>query len=193
VRSFRPPVIAMVLGWVLVVVLVGTVTYVVVDTAGQGVGRASAARTPLTVVQEPAAAPSTAASTPTPKPSSTPTPTPSTHRTSSTPRPATTRPRTTTAPAPAPRPAPRRSSTPPPTTPTPTSTTRTAAFTTDGGTVVVSCTAATIHLDSITPRDGWGYERDVSGGHVEVQFKSGEREIELHIGCVRGVPTRVDN
>lgn len=45
VRMGRRPLLAMALGWVLVVAAVAVVTFIVVDRAGRGVGQASAART----------------------------------------------------------------------------------------------------------------------------------------------------
>ena len=44
-RSVRPPLVVMLLAWLLVVTAVGVVTYLVVGSAGRGVGQASAAAT----------------------------------------------------------------------------------------------------------------------------------------------------
>jgi len=61
----RRPLLAMVLGWLTVVVAVGAITFLVVDRAGRGVGRASAAER---VVVLPSASPTPSASRPTAKP-----------------------------------------------------------------------------------------------------------------------------
>ena len=182
-RSVRPPLVVMLLAWLLVVTAVGFVTYVVVGSAGRDVGQASAAATavPLpTVTPTVASTPRATTSTSTP---ASPRPT-----RSATPRPTATRagtPKATTSPAP---PPPVTRTTPPP---SPSSTTR--SFTTQGGTVVATCTGSTIRLDSITVRDGWRVENETEGGAVEVKFKASETEIEVTLRCVGGVPTRVDD
>ncbi len=180
------PLGVMLLAWLLVVASVGGVTYLVVDRASRGVGQAPAASA---VAALPAAEESA------PTPSSSPTRT----RTS-TPTPTRTR---TTAPAPAPTrtaaptrtPAPTRTSpttsAPAPTRARTTPTTTKASFATRGGTVVASCTSGKVRLESITVRDGWRFETDTEDGHLEVHFKGGEDEVELTIGCVGGVPTRL--
>ena len=173
----RRPLLAMALGWILVVAAVAAVTFVVVDRAGRAVGQASAARTvaPLpsrSVSPPPAPSPATRTATP-----------------SSTPTPATAR---TTAPSPT-----RTSSRPAPT-PTPAvrpAATRTASFTTEGGTVVASCAGTVLTLGSITPRDGWRFEKESEHGGLEVKFKAREEDVddvEIVIGCVRGSPTRLE-
>ncbi|HET7761434.1 MAG TPA: hypothetical protein VFL46_03670 [Phycicoccus sp.] len=178
-RSVRPPLVVMLLAWLLVVTAVGVVTYLVVGSAGRGVGQASAA---ATVAPLPPAGPDpTASPGPTTPASAVPRPT-----RSATPAPTVSR---TTAPAPAPT----RSS--PPvvrTAPPPAPTTVTRSFTTQGGTVVATCTGSTVRRDSITPRDGWRVEDDTEHGTLEVKFKAAEAEVELTLRCVGGVPTRVD-
>ncbi|HET6967597.1 MAG TPA: hypothetical protein VFI44_04925 [Ornithinibacter sp.] len=174
----RRPLLAMALGWVLVVVAVAAVTFVVVDRAGRGVGQASAARTV-------AALPSGAAS---PSPSSTPATTPPARSSSPTPAPTRT-----------PAPAPPRTSRPPAPARTPAARpalTRTSSFTTDGGTVVVSCDKAVLTLESITPRDGWRFEDKSDDGELEVKFRTREEDVddvEITIGCVRGTPTQLED
>ena len=175
----RRPLLVMVLGWLSVVVAVAAITFVVVDRAGRGVGRASAAGTVALV--ESTAQSSTTATPPSPTPSETETETeteapPKSEKPSSTRAPArTSKPRQT---APAPVSTPRE--------PEP----RTASFTNEGGTVVASCRGSEISLDSIRPRDGWRVEKEVEHGGLEVVFKAVEREVEILLVCVRGVPTR---
>lgn len=161
------PLVGMVLAWLAVVVGVGAITFVVVDRTGRAVGRASAADS---LVALPSVSSSASHS---PRPSATRTPTPS--------APTTLPPRATTRP-----PRPSSGSTPTVVQAEP----RTASFTTDGGTVVASCEGSRISLDSIRPRDGWSFEEEVEHGGLEVQFKSGERQVEILLTCVRGVPTR---
>lgn len=115
--------------------------------------------------------------------------------------------------APATRPAP--SATPSPsepdddtsasTTPPPEPQTRTRSFTTQGGTVVASCTGSRIGAESITVRDGWRFEDERESRKLEIHFartgapdvedaegegEDEEGEVELKVGCVDGVPTR---
>ena len=76
VQMGRRPLVGMVLAWVAVVLAVATVTFVVVDRAGRGVGQASAAGT---VAPVPSASPSTspgmpATATSTASPTTAPTP-----------------------------------------------------------------------------------------------------------------------
>ena len=177
VRMGRRPLLAMALGWVLVVAAVAAVTFVVVDRAGRGVGQASAARTVAPLPSEASSLPPS----PTPSPTSAPV-----RPTTSTPTPTRTAP-----------PAPTRTSRPPAPVTTPTlrlAETRTASFTTEGGTVVASCAGTVLTLGSITPRDGWRFEKDVEHGALEVKFASSAEDVddvEVAIGCVRGMPTRL--
>jgi hypothetical protein len=187
VRSGRTPWFLAALVWVLVVAAVGSVTYLVVDRAGRGIGDTSAtapmaapvaSATPSATPTRSSSAPSptrtrTRSATPTPRPTSTPAP----------PAPATSSPRASA------------TSTPTPTrTPTPAPVSRTESFSTRGGTVVATCVDGRVRLDSITVRDGWRFEKDVEGGYVEVKFEAEEDdEIELRIGCRNGVPTLVDD
>ena len=66
----------------------------------------------------------------------------------------------------------------------------TASFTSDGGTVVATCRNGEVTLDSIRPRDGWRFEKESEHGGLEVVFKAVEREVEIHVSCQGGVPTR---
>ena len=168
----RRPLVAMVAGWFAVVLAVAAITFVVVDRAGRGVGRASAAETVAVVatgVPEGSASP-----TRKPTPSETP------ERSTSSPR--------TTGPEPTPskRETPESESTPTPREPE----SQTASFTTDGGIVVATCEGSQISLDSIRPRDGWRFEKESEHGGLEVVFKAVEREVEIHVSCQGGVPTR---
>jgi hypothetical protein len=171
----RRPLVAMVAGWFAVVLAVAAITFVVVDRAGRGVGRASAAET-LAVVST-TVPPGSASRTPTARPTPSRTPQRSTSaRPSQTPEPDPSNPRTT--PGPKSTPTPREPES------------QTASFTTDGGIVVASCDGSQISLDSIRPRDGWRFERESEHGGLEVVFKAGEREVEIHVSCQGGVPTR---
>ena len=164
------PLVGMVLAWLAVVVGVGAITFVVVDRTGRAVGRASSADS---LVVLPSVSSSGSAS---PRPSVTPSPTRSARSTPTTVAPgATTRP---------PRPSSRSTPTVVQAEP------RTVSFTTEGGTVVATCEGSRISLDSIRPRDGWSFEEEAEHGGLEVQFKSGERQVEILLTCVRGVPTR---
>ena len=161
----RRPLLLMVLAWLAVVVAVGAMTFLVVDRAGRGVGQASAA-------ERVAVLPSSSTSPPPPEPAPT-SPEP-THTTRTTPGPTS-------------------SSTSREPTPTQTSSDDrpdTEAFSSDGGTVVATCTGSQISLGSIRPRDGWRFEKEGEHGGLEVVFTSGEREVDILIACVHGVPTR---
>ena len=168
----RRPLVAMVAGWFAVVLAVAAITFVVVDRAGRGVGRASAAETVAVVA------------TGVPKGSASPTRTPTA---SGTPERSTSSPRTTE-----PEPSPTKRTTPEPeSTPTPREAeSQTASFTTDGGIVVATCEGSQLSLDSIRPRDGWRFEKESEHGGLEVVFKAVEREVEIHVSCQGGVPTR---
>ena len=173
----RRPLVAMVAGWFAVVLAVAAITFVVVDRAGRGVGRASAAETVAVVatgVPEASASP-----TRTPTPSGTPARKTSSPRTTE-PEPSTTK-----------RSTPERTTPEPESTPTPREAeSQTASFTTDGGIVVATCEGSQISLDSIRPRDGWRFEKESEHGGLEVVFKAVEREVEIHVSCQGGVPTR---
>ena len=174
------PVLVIALGWAVVVSVVATVTFVVIDRAGRGVGQASGT---MAIAPRPAATASTDRSAtpsvrPTPRPTPTPSPTPTT----------TARPRATVAepaalvssPAKHP-PAARQAET------------RAESFTTEGGVVVASCAGTELTLDSITPRDGWSFETASEEGVLEVHFKPRQEdvdEVEITIGCLRGTPSR---
>ena len=68
----RRPLVAMVAGWIAVVLAVAAITFVVVDRAGRGVGRASAAETVAVVATS--VPQGSASRTPTREPSPTQTP-----------------------------------------------------------------------------------------------------------------------
>ncbi|WP_285589724.1 hypothetical protein [Herbidospora sp. NBRC 101105] len=64
---------------------------------------------------------------------------------------------------------------------------------TEGGTVVVSCTAGRAQLTSWTPAQGWQTD-DVEpgpGGHAKVKFERGEAEVEVETHCEGDVPRTV--
>ena len=185
-RSGRAPWLMAALAWVLVVAAVGSVTYLVVDRAGQGIGDTSTSR-PMAAA--PTTTPTVSATSTSPRPSRTPEPTRTTRTprptSVSTPAPATTR--TTTRPE-ATTPA------PPPATRTAAPASRTKSFSTAGGTVVATCTDGRVRLDSVTPRNGWRFEDEAEHGYVKVKFEAEEEnEVELTIGCRSGVPTLVDD
>ena len=170
----RRPLVAMVAGWVAVVLAVAAITFVVVDRAGRGVGRASAAETVAVVATT--VPQGSASRTPTSRP------TPARTPERSTSSPGTTGPE----PTPSKRETPEAESTPTPREPE----SQTASFTTDGGIVVATCEGSQISLDSIRPRDGWRFEKESEHGGLEVVFKAVEREVEIHVSCQGGVPTR---
>lgn len=155
----RRPLIAMGLGWLLVVAAVAVVTFVVVDRAGREVGQASAAQTVGALPSAGATASPEATTTPTAEPSG-------------------SVPTTTAGPTPTPAAA----------------ELRTTSFTTPGGTVVASCAGSVLSLGSITVRDGWRFERESEDQGLEVKFKSrasDAEDVEIVLGCVGGVPTRL--
>ncbi|WP_062438097.1 hypothetical protein [Herbidospora daliensis] len=64
---------------------------------------------------------------------------------------------------------------------------------TEGGTVVVSCTAGRAHLTSWTPAQGWQTD-DVEPGpaaQAKVKFERGEAEVEVETHCEGDVPRTV--
>lgn len=158
VQMRQRPMLALLLGWMLVVGAVATVTFIVVDRAGRGVGQASAA--------------SSLPSATSIETSPTPGPTPTNGSTGTHP----TTPATPTSPG---------------------TSTRTESFSTQGGTVVVSCDSNQVTLESITVRDGWGFEQEAERGRLEVKFEAREDDdvddAELHIACVDGAPTSVSD
>ena len=178
-RSGRAPWLLAALAWVLVVAVVGSVTYLVVDRAGRGIGDTSQTR-PLAVAPVASASPSATRVLRPRTPTHTGSPTPS-------PRTSSTRAPVPSSAAPAPTAAPTSSATKAPAP-------RTASFSTRGGTVVATCVDGSVRLDSITVRDGWRFEREAEHGYVEVKFDAEEAdEIELKIGCRGGVPVQVDD
>jgi hypothetical protein len=185
VKAVRWPLGLVLLAWLLVVGLVGGVTYLVVDRASRGLGQAPAARAVAAVpVAESSTRPSrvptrTAAPAPSPTPTAVPAPSP-TPEAPSTPSPrgssSSSSSSATTSRSAAPAPAPTRV----PTT--------TASFTTRGGTVVATCAGGAAALDSITVRDGWRFEEEAEHGRLDVHFAGHDDEVELTIGCVDGAP-----
>ncbi len=161
----RRPLLLMVLGWLGVVVAVGAITFLVVDRAGRGVGQASAAE--RVVVLPSSTSPSSPPTSREPSPAS-PEPTPTT--------------RSTATASTSPEPAPTRTSSD--------DGRDTESFSSDGGTVVATCTGSTITLSSIRPRDGWRFEKESEHGGLEVRFRTDERDVDILLVCVRGVPTR---
>lgn len=161
----RRPLLAMALGWLVVVLAVGAITFVVVDRAGRGVGQASAARTVAPVPTSSGSGATSPGGAPTP--TATPTPSPVASRTPGQPaiKPSV---------EPSPRPA----------------EVRVASFTTEGGTVVAECAGTALRLVSITPRDGWRFEQEAEDRGLEVKFESGESDVEIVVVCSRGVPVR---
>ncbi len=181
---------AMVGLWLVVVLAVASLTWLVIGRAGRDVGIAQ--------VAVPAGTVSSVASSPRPRTSTTrPTPTERESDDDSTSAPS----RTTGAGGP-PRSTPRHTSSAPRSTaaarpPAPGPTARKATFSTQGGTVIASCTDSTIRLVSATPRDGYRLHQDVGDGALEVTFTSGygdgegdgdHEDLELHIVCQGGFP-----
>ncbi|QKE84357.1 hypothetical protein [Arthrobacter sp. NEB 688] len=193
----RRQLVAMVTGWLLVVLVVGGVTFAVVSRAGDEVGQASALRTMATSAPEPSGTgsgrPTRTAGSASPSPDGSEDPEPPDP--SASPEGPTSSPTRTSGPT--------RTTRPPS---TPSAQTRTASFTTIGGTVVASCTGSSIRRESITARDGWRFEDEVERGRLEVHFaraggegsegEPGESEsddddeVELSVVCVDGAPTR---
>jgi hypothetical protein len=164
------PLLGMVLAWLAVVVGVGAITFVVVDRTGRAVGQASAADSVLAL--------------PLVTSSGSPSPRPSASRSATVPAPSSS---ASVGPGSTPRPSrPSSGSTPTVVQAEP----RTASFSTDGGTVVATCEGTRISLESIRPRDGWSFEQESEHGGLEVQFTSGERQVEMLVTCVQGMPTR---
>lgn len=204
VDTTRRRVVAMVTGWVVVVLVVGGLTFAVVSRAGSEVGQVSALRTAATDGPDDAStsgAPTSPGTT-----HATPTPTRSSDEpddgTSSPPATAPTHSRTTPPGTSSPTRTTRPPSPPPPTR-------RTASFTTEGGTLVASCTGSAIRRESITVRYGWRVEEEVGRTRLSVHFKrtsggdgdregaavasDGDGEVELTVACVQGVPTRTSH
>jgi hypothetical protein len=157
------------IAWVGVVAAGSAVTWVVIDRAGQQVtaGAGTGPTQPPTVGTVGPAP--TAVATRSRKPSATPTSTPSAGHTS------TTAPSTPTSP----------SARPPKSSPAVHTVTRT--WSGAPGTVTVSCTGGTAQFKGASPNDGWTVERGDDGG-VEVTFRNGESEVQVHATCVAGEP-----
>jgi cytoskeletal protein RodZ len=63
---------------------------------------------------------------------------------------------------------------------------RPQSTTVTGGTVTVACDGSRITLRGAAPAVGWSVESDTGGDVVEVKFRSGESETEVHARCVAG-------
>jgi len=59
-----------------------------------------------------------------------------------------------------------------------------------GGSVVATCTAGSVYLESWSPAPGFRVHEVQRGpaSDVEVTFESGSLEVQLHVRCVSGVP-----
>ena len=64
------------------------------------------------------------------------------------------------------------------------------ATVTEGGTVIARCEGALVHVVSASPAQGYRVDPDDDEveDHPSVKFQSGEREIEVRLRCVNGVP-----
>lgn len=62
---------------------------------------------------------------------------------------------------------------------------------TDGGTVISRCEGALVRVVSASPAQGFQVDPDDDevDDHPSVKFVSGEREIEVRLRCVDGVPS----
>ena len=65
-------------------------------------------------------------------------------------------------------------------------------FVSRGGTVRVTCNGSSLSVDAVTPYDGWSLSREVESGSIEVKFRLGEQEEEIHLSCHNGTPVRED-
>jgi hypothetical protein len=174
--------------WVAVVIAGSLLTWLAIDRAGQQVtGSAAATQAPVvgTVGPPPVSSPPPATGPSRSAGSSSgpaaggaattrPSPTPGAPTPGQTPSALTTtkRPGTSTTQAPAPGP-------------------RTEIRTWSGtpGFVTVSCTGALAVRKGASPSDGWSFEAgDASGDSVEVTFRNGGTEVQVHATCVGGVP-----
>ena len=61
---------------------------------------------------------------------------------------------------------------------------------TEGGTVIARCEGALVRVVSASPAQGYQVDPDDDEveDHPSVKFQSGEREIEVRLRCVNGVP-----
>jgi hypothetical protein len=176
VRWSRHPAVVLSAAWLAVVLAVGTITSVVVSRAGEGVGQASAAGSVARPPVEPASRTS-----PAPSPAGT-----GPSAAAASPGGESTADPTGRSESPAETPA---GSTPDATTPGPVW--RTASFSVAGGTVVASCRAASIRLDSVTVRDGWAFDQESEDGGAEVVFRhDGGERVEVILACQDGVPVQ---
>jgi len=170
----RPVLLLAPLIWVAVVVVVATVTWRVIDSAGRQV-----------LTSDPL--PSLGAPTPDrPRPSSSPT-----HRPDATPSPGPTRSTSAgTEPSPSPKSSP--SPSPSPSSQATTSPMQVRSWQGVAGTVTAACEASRITLQSVTPNNGWAFAvGDRGPENVEVELTSrGEGEQQTHVrgGCISGAP-----
>lgn len=103
----------------------------------------------------------------------------------------------------APRTTPQTTTQPTTTTTAPTTTVPSApvekATVTEGGTVIAACTAeGLVRIVSASPAQGYQVDPDDDDldDHPSVKFQSGEREVEVRLRCVDGLPVpeiRVDD
>lgn len=178
----KPWWIALPLAWAGVVVLVAALAWWVIDGAGESI---LAEPVHDAVSPAPTSVPATSA-TSAPRRSRTPRPTadPTTDSTASDP---------TTQPPPSSVPPPTQpSTTQPPPTQQPDQVQRTSTWQGEAGLLRVSCTGPTLRLDGASPHDGYVVDKAEAddGREIEVKFRStdGEREVEIHVVCVNGVP-----
>ncbi len=61
--------------------------------------------------------------------------------------------------------------------------------TTRGGSIGATCTGTTLALSWVTPNQGWSNTRKVDDNAIEVQFRSGDGEVEVKVRCSDGAPT----
>jgi len=167
------------LAWAGVVAIVAALAWWVIDGAGQSIltEPAHEAVTPAPTSgpvspgpnrpepsTEPPTAPTTGSST---EPTSGPTPSPSSPDSSAPPAP----------PSSEPQEQPTR---------------RTMTWQGEAGLLRVSCNGQTLRLEGASPHDGYFVDEAERGDgrEIEVKFRStdGDREVEIHVVCVKGVP-----
>ncbi len=75
-------------------------------------------------------------------------------------------------------------------TPAPPPTARGVSIPTPGGTVIARCEAAGVRVLQTMPAQGFLAEADDDDvdDHPSVKFQSGDREVEVRLRCVNGVP-----
>ncbi len=204
----RPTALGLALAWVAVVAMVSTLTWVVIDSAGQEVlvadqlpgltaqgttsGAAVEPRPRVSRSTAPSPRPTRSARPGTAPPAAAPPPS-ATAAATSAPAPvvpAPVVPQATSSQAPAPPPA---ASAPPPAAPAPPApAARVDTWQGRAGTVVARCVGSRISLVSATPNDGWSAERgDVGPEQLELEFRSrgeGEAKTAVTARCSGGAP-----